>query len=228
MARIIKDYDERLNELLDAAQTLFFSKGYEKTSVNDIINSVGVAKGTFYHYFNSKVDLLDKLVDRFISLTFQEAQEMSNRPFPDAIEKLNAFFETIRNQKVAQKDLMMLFMKVMYTDENLMLRHKMFRRSVEKFVPLLREIIEEGVTDGSLQPVDVVETPELIYGLGISINETVVQLLLQVKEKPDNLTLIESKISALERCIERLLGAKERSVIFVNRQILEAFKPEEG
>ncbi|MCK4578956.1 MAG: TetR/AcrR family transcriptional regulator, partial [Candidatus Marinimicrobia bacterium] len=54
MARVLKEYDERKTEFLDAARELFYSLGYEQTSVNTIIEKVGVSKGTFYHYFKSK------------------------------------------------------------------------------------------------------------------------------------------------------------------------------
>ena len=69
MVRITKEYDERLTEFLETAQQLFFQKGYEKTSVNDIIKKIGVAKGTFYHYFKSKKDLLDKIVKGYVVKT---------------------------------------------------------------------------------------------------------------------------------------------------------------
>lgn len=49
--RIVKDGGERRKELLDTARRLFISKGYEKTSINDILKEVGIAKGTFYYYF---------------------------------------------------------------------------------------------------------------------------------------------------------------------------------
>jgi AcrR family transcriptional regulator len=62
MTRTVKEPDIRRAELLDAAQKLFYAKGYEKTPVQDNIDRVGVAKGTFYHYFGSKVELLDELV----------------------------------------------------------------------------------------------------------------------------------------------------------------------
>ena len=54
MARIVKEADERRNEILDAAETLFTEKGYSKTTIIDILNQVGIAKGTFYYYFKSK------------------------------------------------------------------------------------------------------------------------------------------------------------------------------
>ena len=52
--RIVKEHEERKNEILDTAEILFEEKGYDKCSVNDILNRIGIAKGTFYHYFKSK------------------------------------------------------------------------------------------------------------------------------------------------------------------------------
>ena len=74
MVRIVKEHEERKNELLDAAQALFYQNGYETTSVAKIIDSVGIAKGTFYHYFKSKTDLLDQIVERQIRTIDREIE----------------------------------------------------------------------------------------------------------------------------------------------------------
>lgn len=57
--RFSKKPDERKNEILDAAEMLFGTKGYSKTTNNDILNEVGIAKGTFYYYFQSKEEVMD-------------------------------------------------------------------------------------------------------------------------------------------------------------------------
>ena len=62
--RVVKEYDERKNEIIDTAAFLFMEKGYDRCSVNDILNKIGIAKGTFYHYFKSKEDVLDAAVDK--------------------------------------------------------------------------------------------------------------------------------------------------------------------
>jgi AcrR family transcriptional regulator len=59
--------DLRRAALVDAAGELFVSKGVEATTVDEIVEMAGVAKGTFYHYFKSKSDLLDALRDRFVT-----------------------------------------------------------------------------------------------------------------------------------------------------------------
>lgn len=62
--RIVKEADVRKNEILDAAGILFSEKGYDNTSVTDIMNAVGIAKGTLYHHFKSKEDIMDALIKR--------------------------------------------------------------------------------------------------------------------------------------------------------------------
>jgi len=55
--------DERPNELLDAALRIFAERGYANTRLEDIAAAVGVTKGTIYHYFETKEDLLRKAIE---------------------------------------------------------------------------------------------------------------------------------------------------------------------
>lgn len=224
MVRIVKEYDERLIEFLDTAQQLFFQKGYEKTSVNDIIEKVGVAKGTFYHYFKSKVDLLDKLVERFTEKTYQLGKELVERQDMSALDKLNSFFITIRDFKVENLELMKMLMKVMYREENLLMRHKMYEHTLGLLTPEFAKIIRQGMEEGCFDPVDDAETAELIFGMSLNLSETLVALLLESEEKPENIDKIEKKMIAFERAIERILGAPEGSFLVVERRIIEMFK----
>ena len=60
--RIVKKHNERKQEIINTALKIFIHKGYEKTSVNDILNEIGIAKGTFYHYFKAKEEVLDAVI----------------------------------------------------------------------------------------------------------------------------------------------------------------------
>lgn len=73
--RIIKEADIRKNEILDAAGILFTEKGYENTSVTDIMNAVGIAKGTLYHHYKSKEDILNALIKRQTDDIFLSAKK---------------------------------------------------------------------------------------------------------------------------------------------------------
>lgn len=75
--RIVKEHEERKNEILDTEEILFEEKGYDKCSVNDILNRIGIAKGTFYHYFRSKEELLDAIIDRTAERMVGKARTVS-------------------------------------------------------------------------------------------------------------------------------------------------------
>ena len=62
--RVVKTSEERKNEILDVAEQLFAEKGFDNASTNDIINKIGIARGTLYHHFSSKEEILDAIVER--------------------------------------------------------------------------------------------------------------------------------------------------------------------
>ena len=76
MARTVKPPDVRRSELIATAQHLFYTKGYETTSVSDIIDSVGVAKGTFYYYFDSKQAILEAIIDELMDQSMAILQKI--------------------------------------------------------------------------------------------------------------------------------------------------------
>lgn len=67
ITRIKKDPAIRRLELLDAAFELFSFAGYEKTMIIDIVKKAGVAKGTFYYYFDSKEAVLEAICSRWVT-----------------------------------------------------------------------------------------------------------------------------------------------------------------
>ena len=154
MARISKDYQQRLEEFLKTAQQLFFQQGYEKTTVNNIIDTMGVAKGTFYHYFTSKKDLLEKLVDQFSQQALEVAKKILNKSGLNAVDKMNLVFNAIGDLKVKNLDLMKFFMQTMYNDDNLLMRYKMFKQNIKLLAPVYAEVIQQGIDEGDISKFD--------------------------------------------------------------------------
>ncbi|MGE5677914.1 MAG: TetR/AcrR family transcriptional regulator, partial [Pseudomonadota bacterium] len=75
--RIVKEAEERKNEILDAADSLFAQKGFDGTSTNDILEKVGIARGTLYYHFKSKEDIMDALIDRYNTRHLGAARELA-------------------------------------------------------------------------------------------------------------------------------------------------------
>lgn len=229
MARILKEHDERLNELLDIAQGLFFKKGYEATPVNEIIEQAGVAKGTFYHYFRTKDDLLDKLVARWTRDTVERVKQLVMAPGElSAVKRLNSFFITIRDFKVENIELMRVLMQVLYREENLILRHKMFKKTIESLTPFLVKILEQGLKEGVFHLEDVRDTAELVFSMAMGFSDIVVHLFFQSEVNKTGIDALETKMKVYQRSIERILGAAPGSLAIVDRRIIKIFTEQSG
>lgn len=79
MGKIDENKHQKKERLLDMAFQLFTTKGITKTSISDIVNNAGVAKGTFYLYFSDKYDIANKLIARKTHTLFMHAFERMNQ-----------------------------------------------------------------------------------------------------------------------------------------------------
>ena len=75
--RVVKEAEERRSEILDAAEKLFSEKGFDGTSTNDILDEVGIARGTLYYHFKAKEDILDAMIDRITGRLIQKAKKIA-------------------------------------------------------------------------------------------------------------------------------------------------------
>ena len=73
MGKVEDNKQQKRDSLLESAFTLFIRNGFNKTSISDIVNHAGVAKGTFYLYFKDKYDIRNQLIAHKASQVFQNA-----------------------------------------------------------------------------------------------------------------------------------------------------------
>ena len=98
MAHTVKEYDERRMEIIETSASLFSEFGYDETSINMIIEKIGIAKGTFYHYFTSKDEVLEVIVDLMVEKVGSGVKKISEKADLTALEKLGEagkYFRTI-------------------------------------------------------------------------------------------------------------------------------------
>ncbi len=222
MTRTVKEYDERHAEFLEVAQALFYSKGYERTSVKEIIDAVGVAKGTFYHYFDSKVDLLEALVEKLIEELYGQLQEIVetvlNDPSMSAAEKFEQLFVQIGSWKVDNPEFVRESVRVYYQDENVLFRTKMVEAATEKMAPLFADIIRQGVNEGAFEVAHPEEAARLVFVLNRTFSEALVSMMLAGERKDVAVRRMEPRLETYERSIERLLGAEEGSLHLIDME----------
>lgn len=223
MARITKEYHVRKNELLDAAQELFFTKGYKQTSIESIIKKIGVAKGTFYYYFKSKEDLLDKLTYKMSKKILEEVKKIVEKDDLNAIDKLNQAYAVAGSVKLENIELLKVLLKAFYNDRNLFFRHKMFMSSMEILAPEFSKIIRQGVNEKVFNTPFPDEAARLIFEIANTFSGKIPQLIMDLDKNPENLNKVEKEYRVYENAIERIVGSEEGTVEIVNRNILKKF-----
>ena len=77
--RVTKVPEERKQELIDTAERLFLEKGYEQTTVADIVREIEVAQGTFYYYFSSKEEILEAIIEEDITALEDDVRQILSR-----------------------------------------------------------------------------------------------------------------------------------------------------
>ena len=87
--KLQRQKQEKKESLVDASYDLFLKKGFNKTSIDDIVKKANVAKGTFYLYFKDKSDVMENIVLRMSSRILVEAYRAADeRGCDDLVENI--------------------------------------------------------------------------------------------------------------------------------------------
>ena len=150
--------EQTVEKIIITAARLFSEKGYEQTSIQDILDALKLSKGGLYHHFKSKEDIMDALIKRQTDAIFLGAKKRAQYVF-------DSFHELIRNTKAEnakeklKKILLQLvddsethmFDKVLSSQVNPYFVVGSMQASMQQDAPTLCELIKEGIRDGSLQ-----------------------------------------------------------------------------
>lgn len=212
MSRTIKDYEARRVEILTTAQRLFFSNGYENTTVQEIIDTVGIAKGTFYHYFDSKVDLLDALVESMTEQRLRLAKSIMDEHGLNAAQKLQRIFSEIEVWKTDNRKFFLEILRSWYSDENIIVRFKLTSQARQVMRGVLAQIIRQGVAEGTFKTPYPERIGEVILGLLENTSDELASILLGFQPGDLPLACLEEKLAVNQHAINLLLGAQPGAV----------------
>lgn len=141
--------EETVSRILDAAFRLFIEKGYEQTSIQDIIDQLGgLSKGAIYHHFRSKEEILVAVTDRMTSESNQMLADIRDRTDLNGKEKLKTIFRESILRPV-QND---IFTVAPDFHKNPQLLFGLLHDTMENAAPnYILPIINQGVLDGSIK-----------------------------------------------------------------------------
>lgn len=145
-------------KILDVSQRLFFEKGYDNTTIQDIVDNLdGLSKGAVYHHFKSKEEILDAVSDRmfFANNPFEAVRKRSDL---NALEKLR---EAVRLNQ-ADESRVDLTIQSIPIARNPRLLVEMIESNRKVLTPYFEQLLEEGNRDGSLHTEYAHEIAELL------------------------------------------------------------------
>ncbi len=205
---------------LDAAQQLIMHKGYEGTSVQDVLQHVNTSKGAFYHYFDSKGSLLNGVVERMVDAALFSVQPVVDDPDLPALDKLSALFAGIASWKTARKELLLALIEVWLSDDNALVREKFRRMVVERLTPVMATIIRQGQTEG----VFAVNAPDhaarVFVSFLLSLNQSTTEIFLARQAGAVTLDEVRCALDAQVEAMERVLGAPPGSLTLVDESVI--------
>lgn len=226
MARTFKEdaYAVKRNEILDATQRLVLTKGYERMSIQDILDELQISKGAFYHYFTSKQALLEALIERMLHEAEQIILPVVEDAQLPALEKFLRFFDTIARWKTARKTFFMALLRSWYSDDNVLVRQKVNAMGVKWYTPLLTTIIQQGVRENVLTTPYPDQVAEVVLALIVSLGDSIGGLFLPDELNEVTLQRIESTINVYTDALERVLGAPSHSIQLMDAETLKEWE----
>lgn len=201
--RVVKKAEERRNEILDAADELFAQKGFDGTSTNDILEKVGIARGTLYHHFKSKEDIMDALIDRYSDGLLDAAQVIAADKTIPVVERMIRVVMALNLSGGSSKEIM----EHIHKPQNALMHQKIQKVIINGVPPILTGIIREGIEQGMFSTPFPYECMEMVVIYANTVFDD------------DMITLTNeergSRMLAIVCNVERLLGAASGSLVDV-------------
>ena len=157
----------RKQEIINIAFELFEKEGYDTVSTNDIVKAVGIARGTLYHHFKSKEDILDSIIEQFCQKSFDRARQIahdSSIPVAQRLAKVITSLNAQDNQ---------LFHYI-HQPQNALMHEKISHNILTELPSILLLVIQDGIEEGMMETPYPYEACELIvaYVNGVIDNHT--------------------------------------------------------
>ncbi|GMQ65398.1 TetR/AcrR family transcriptional regulator [Vallitalea maricola] len=213
-----KKGDERKKEFIETAIEMFKTKGYEKTSINDILRAINVTKGAFYYYFSSKEELLDAIIEYLTHEMQTLIKVISDNEDLSAVAKLEHIF---CDSNQLRKDNALIYRQLyelQRKDENAYVAKKFMQNILNTNVKYIQTIIDQGIEEGIFNTTNPKEMAELYIRMTSLCKEKIAEFINDPAFEDDreaNIKKINDLIIFYQNTIERVLGASNGTLDFL-------------
>ena len=216
----MKKGDQRRDELIATAERLFYTKGYEGTSVQDILTEMNFSKGGFYHHFDSKLAVLESICEQRAQETCDRAREAAGAQ-QGAVNRLNALLHDGALLHSGNAGFVFLLIQVAYREDGALMREKMKQCQLDLMQDVLAEILAEGAQTREFFVTDVPTTSQLVMRLYMQFTDEIALLLAREENEERLCEAMVAKLRVYRTAIERVLVAPFGSIVLCDAKELQ-------
>ncbi|MGI6238875.1 MAG: TetR/AcrR family transcriptional regulator [Christensenellales bacterium] len=198
--------------IIDAAEELFSEKGYTNTSVQDVLGALGISKGGFYHYFETKMDLLSAVCERRCEEWYAEGIALVRAQRGGAVEKLNAALKLVNTLGRERPALIGVRTELTLNAQDASIWRALRSMTIDMLAPLIEEILDAGVREKQFIVRRSGETARLLIMLALDVNEEASREITTRYERPDCAMNVLELLSAYRETMETIVNAPYGSI----------------
>lgn len=190
--------------ILDAAEELMGVMPDSDITVEHIAKKAGIGKGSVYYYFHSKDEIIDEVVVRSYKKALREYfRDIDERQ--TAIEKIKRLFDSMIKKEFHNNQQNLLI--ALNIRDNITLRNKMKMAAIETVAPVLAELLDQGIAEGTIKTDMPEESAEMIVAT--------ISFLFDTSVFPERDQKLHNKLRLLARVLETCLRAESGSFDFL-------------
>ena len=206
----------RREAFVEVSLRLIQAKGYEQMSIQDVLDELDASRGAFYHYFASKLALLQAAVDHIVAAAMEAVSPVAADPRLSAAQKIERLFSGIAGWKAERRELMLALLEVWYSDDNAIVRDKVRRSSVAVLVPLLSTIIEQGRVEGVFSARSPDGAARAVVALLLGAQDMAIELFFARQAGEIPFEIVAERFAGLAEALTRVLGAPVGSLSLID------------
>ncbi|AEQ50614.1 TetR/AcrR family transcriptional regulator [Pelagibacterium halotolerans] len=213
----------RRAQLVDCAQILFATKGYEATTIGDVMAMAGVSKGGFYHHFQSKEALLEALAERMALQALATIEPILEDPWLDPFTRLNRVLRQLRIRKSETAPDVGKAFDAAFQPGNIVLFDRIRRAITAIVAPVISKVIADGVAEKVFDVPDPESCVEIILHLNAAAYDAVSAAMAE-RDRGERGPALDRLYRMMEMqgiAVDRLLGLPDGSLTWIEPGTLE-------
>lgn len=221
----MKKGDLKRISILETAERLFFEKGYEQTSIQDILDALSMSKGGFYHHFASKEAILSEICENRVVASLGQLKWELFGANGGPIDKLNLLLRKVNLFEREDTAFVALLLKVGYVDGDVRIRDRIRSVVIAQLKSFVDDVIAEGIKSEDFFVRNPGQIGSIILGMTADNDDYACRVLAKDADNPECVIEIADRLNACRDAVETLLSAPFGSVeLFDTTRLVSAYR----